>query len=297
MRMHDDQIDVGSEQVAALLRDQLPDLSRHPVRRVAGGGTVNAIFRIGAGLGARFPLRPEDPQLVRSRLELETAAALEFLDACPFPAPRPVQIGDPGRGYPLPWLVQTWLPGEPATPDAGETSTGLAHDLARLILALRGCDTKGRRFAGPGRGGVLTDHDRWMEECFRESAGLVDVPALRRLWSSMRRLPREDADVMSHTDLIPGNLLVADGRLAGVLDTGGFSAADPALDLVCAWHLLGSGPRDVLRRELSGSDLQWERGRAWALEQAAGAFWYYRRSNPQMAAMGETTLHRLLAED
>lgn len=39
---------------------------------------------------------------------------------------------------------------------------------------------------------------------------------------------------MTHGDLMPGNLLVAEGRLAGVLDCGGLGAADRALDLVGA---------------------------------------------------------------
>jgi aminoglycoside phosphotransferase (APT) family kinase protein len=99
---------------------------------------------------------------------------------------------------------------------------------------------------------------------------------------------------MCHGDLIPSNLLVADGRLVGVLDTGGFQAADPALDLVVAWHLLGDGPREQLRRDLGCPDLQWERGRAWAFQQAAGALWYYQHTNPSMADMGRTTLERVL---
>jgi aminoglycoside phosphotransferase (APT) family kinase protein len=90
--------------------------------------------------------------------------------------------------------------------------------------------------------------------------------------------------------------LVDQHRLVGVLDSGGFQAADPALDLVCAWHLLGADTREVLRRELSCPDLQWARGRAWAFEQAMGAFWYYQDSNPPMAEMGRTTLSRLLGD-
>lgn len=101
---------------------------------------------------------------------------------------------------------------------------------------------------------------------------------------------------MSHTDLIPGNLLVEGDRLVGVLDGGGFQAADPALDLVCAWHLLGADARSVLRRELACPDLQWERGKAWAFQQAMGVVWYYLDTNPPMAEMGRTTLQRLLAE-
>ena len=47
---------------------------------------------------------------------------------------------------------------------------------------------------------------------------------------------------MTHSDLIPGNVLVSAGRLSGILDVGGFGPADPALDLVSAWHLLEAGP-------------------------------------------------------
>jgi len=52
----------------------------------------------------------------------------------------------------------------------------------------------------------------------------------------------------------------------------------------------------LLRRELERSDLQWARGRAWAFEQAAGAYWYYQHTNPEMAEMGKTTLERLMAD-
>jgi aminoglycoside phosphotransferase (APT) family kinase protein len=55
---------------------------------------------------------------------------------------------------------------------------------------------------------------------------------------------------------------VSDGRLAGVLDVGDFGPADPALDLVIAWHLLEAGPRQALRDNLGCDDLQWERGKA-----------------------------------
>ena len=48
--------------------------------------------------------------------------------------------------------------------------------------------------------------------------------------------------------------------------------------------------------QLSCPDLQWARGQAWAFEQAMGAVWYYRGTNPPMAEMGSTTLARLLGD-
>jgi aminoglycoside phosphotransferase (APT) family kinase protein len=185
----------------------------------------------------------------------------------------------------MPWSVQTWLPGTVASDADPSGSDAFAEDLAAFIAALRDAETKGRLFSGDSRGGVLAHHDDWMAKCFEESTGLLDVPRLRQVWSHLRELPRTGADVMSHGDLIPGNVLVVGDRLSGVLDTGGFGPADPALDLVCAWHLLQPGPREVLRRTLVCDDLEWERGKAWAFEQAMGVVWYYVESNPTTQAL------------
>ncbi len=100
---------------------------------------------------------------------------------------------------------------------------------------------------------------------------------------------------MSHGDLTPGNVLVAGGHLVGVIDVGSFRAADPALGLISAWNLLEAGPREVLRDALGCGDLDWERSKAWAFQQAIGLVWYYADTNPVMSRLGRTTLDRILA--
>jgi aminoglycoside phosphotransferase (APT) family kinase protein len=210
-------------------------------------------------------------------------------------APEPVTLGDPDLDYPLPWTVQTWVPGDDAISLDPGTSLAFAEDLAGLIARLRSVDTRGRQFTGKGRGGHLPDHDDWMALCFARSDGLVDVSTLRAMWREWRTLPEVDADVMSHTDLTPPNILVRQDRLVGVLDTGGFGPADPALDLVSAWHLLEGVHRDRVRERLGCSEVQWARGMAWALQQAMGLIWYYAESNPVMSRWGRRTLNRLLA--
>ncbi|MEU5900698.1 MULTISPECIES: aminoglycoside phosphotransferase family protein [Streptomyces] len=294
MAMHDDQVDVTADIVATLIHEQFPQWSDKAIRPLPSTGTVHAIFRIGNDLSARFPLRPADAAETQAVLEREARASAELAQASPFPAPEPVALGKPGAGYPMPWSVQTWLPGTVAFDADPSGSHAFAEDLAAFIAGLRDADTRGRLFSGENRGGVLAHHDDWMEQCFEECEGLLDVPRLRHVWSHFRELPRTAADVMSHGDLIPGNVLVREGRLSGVLDTGGFGPADPALDLVSAWHLLQSGPREVLRRALACDDLEWERGRAWAFEQAMGVVWYYVESNPTMSSMGRRTLDRIL---
>ncbi len=290
-----DQLAISVKQVAALLADQLPALAGQAIVRVDGAGTVNALFRIGSTVTARFPLRYDDPDTAERRLRREAAASAEFVRASPVPAPQPLDIGRPGHGYPMPWATQSWLPGSTADPSSHEHTTALAMDIVDLILSLRAWDVEGRRFAGPGRGGRLDAHDAWVDQCIARNEGLLDTDVMRRLWSRFHELPREDPDAMGHGDLTPSNLLISDDRLTGALDTGGFQAADPALDLVVAWHCFADALREQMRRAMSCSELQWERGAAWAFEQAIGAYWYYRDSNPTMADMGRTTLERLVS--
>lgn len=272
--VHDDQVSIHLDTVELLLADQFPHLSPGRVSRLPGTGTVNAIFRIGYDHAARFPLRRDDPARVGELLDEEQGAAAEFADAvAPIAAPRPVAIGEPGRGYPLPWSIQTWVPGATATVNESER---VAFDLASAIARIRRHPTKDRKFLGRGRGGHLRSHDDWVEECLDRSSGLIDTDAARRLWGELRDLPRFQPDMMTHGDLIPGNVLTQDGRLVGLLDTGGFGPTDPALDTIAAWHLFDDGPRAAFRDTLACDDLEWQRSRAWAFEQALGAAWYYR---------------------
>jgi aminoglycoside phosphotransferase (APT) family kinase protein len=294
--MHEKQLEVSEPTVRRLVDEQFPQWAKHPLQRVHTAGTVNSIFRLGDDLAVRFPLVAQDPTEALAWLRTEADAALELAAVSPVPTPVPVAIGVPGKSYPLPWTVQTWLPGHDASIEDPAGPIRFGEDLAAFIASLRAVDTRGRRFGGQGRGGHLPEHDAWMETCFRNSEGLLEVARLRAMWAELRTLPEVDADLMCHGDLTPPNILVRNGRLAGVLDGGGFAAADPALDLVGAWHLLDDVQRDVLREALGCSEVQWSRGKAWALEQAMGLVWYYAESNPTMSRWGRRTLERLIGD-
>ena len=300
--MHEGQLEVDVETVRALVADQLPALAAREVRLLPLAGTVHTIARLGDDLAARFPLQPGDPDEVRLALEREAAAGRRLVGALRVPVPETVALGEPGHGYPLPWSVQMWLAGTDGSAADPGASAAFARDLAALVGDLRAVPTEGRTFAGErrtGRGGTIGDHDAWVQTCLGRSAGLLDVDALAALWVRLRELPRgPEPDETTHGDLIPGNVLVAgtgaDARLAGLLDVGDTGPADPALDLVGAWHLLEDGPRTVFRAALGVDDAHWARGTAWAFEQAVGLVWYYRTSNPPFSAFGRRTLERIL---
>lgn len=296
--MHAGQLNVTVPVARALIDDQFPQWRGLPIAAVAGSGTVNAIFRLGDRLSLRFPLQGDDSATVLKQLQTESLAATKLSECLSFPTPQPVAIGQPGANHRLPWSVQTWLPGVTAIDRDPGHSVGFARDLAEFIAEVRAIPTEGKAFHGGGRGGELGSHEAWMQTCFERSEELFDVPRLRRMWARMRQLPRgPEVDVTSHCDLIPGNALVSGSlRLAGVLDVGELGPADPALDLVCAWHLLDVGPRRVFRETLGVDESQWQRGQAWAFQQAMGLGWYYQQSNPAVSKIGRRTLDRLLAD-
>lgn len=64
------------------------------------------------------------------------------------------------------------------------------------------------------------------------------------------------------------------GDLAAVLDFGGVSIGDPAVDLVVAWEVLDPAARELFRRHVGVDEVTWLRGRAWALSITV-MIWYY----------------------
>ncbi|WP_308011035.1 phosphotransferase [Streptomyces sp. AC495_CC817] len=258
--MDDGQLDVDPAAAALLIADQFPHWAGLDVRRVDSDGTVNLIYRLGETYSLRFPLNVAESEELALTLAAEHSAMNAFAGVSTVPSPTPVAVGAPGPGYPQQWSVHTWVQGEVATPTAHASSAVLARDVAALLRALRSTDTQGATFSGAGRGGDLRDSDDWMEVCFRESEGLLPVSQLRALWREFRELPPSGPDRMTHGDLTPANLLVDGERLVGIIDTGGFGPADPALDLVVAWHLFDSPAREVLRDELAIGEGEAARG-------------------------------------
>ena len=126
--MHPDQLTVTAKTVRALVDRQFPKWRELPVRAVRSHGTVNALFRLGDALVARLPLVPSDVDATRRWLEAEADAGRELVGRTRFPTPEPVALGEPGDGYPMPWSVQTWLPGTIATDDDPGASPAFAHD-------------------------------------------------------------------------------------------------------------------------------------------------------------------------
>ena len=295
--MHEGQLHLTPGQAAGVIARQFPAWVGLPVRPVASTGTVNLLFRIGDEMVARFPLEPGDADQKRAWLERELAAARALAGRLPVPTPEPVTLAEPDEVFPLPWVVHRWLPGAPAYDAHVAGSAAFARDLGTVVLALRAIGTGGRAFSGDARGGRLADHDDAVAAYLHDAEGMIDTDALRVLWARLRETPRDQPDVTTHGDLMPGNLLVMEGSLAAVIDVGMAGPADPALDLQPAWNLLDEGARTIFRATVGSTDDEWDRGKGWALAQAIGCLAYYRETNPTMSRTAHRTLTAILTDE
>lgn len=295
--MHENQIEVTPTTVTRLVREQFPSWRGLPVRAVTSHGTVNAIFRIGAELVARLPIEHGDVAARRTALLGEMDAARRLRSVSPVAVPEPVALGEPGAGYPLPWSVYRWVPGAVAGDTGAADSPRFAEQLADFVRAVRSLPTEGRTFRGTERGGLLTQHDDTIATGLHRSSALIDTLGLAQLWKGLRATPRTEPDSWTHGDLMPGNLLVGETALTGVIDVGQLAVADPALDLQPAWNLFTPGARAAFRTALGCEDDEWDRGKGWAFAQAIGCLWYYRETNPVMSRTAHRTLQALLDAD
>jgi aminoglycoside phosphotransferase (APT) family kinase protein len=213
----------------------------------------------------------------------------------PVAVPLPVAEGRPTPQYPWTWSISRWLDGE--NPRAGHLTAPdlLAADLANFILAFRAIDLP----EGPRayRGGSLAAHDAQTRTALAQLDGLVDTTAVCAVWDAALRLPARDRpDVWAHADLMPGNLVLTDGRLTGVLDFPTVGKGDPAVDLIVAWNLLPASVRPAFRTDVQVDDATWARGRAKALSIAVIALPYYLNTNPLMADNARYTIDEVLAD-
>ncbi|RIX31186.1 phosphotransferase [Amnibacterium setariae] len=283
--LHDGELAADERTVAALLAAQAPDLAALPVRALRAVGTVNRVFRLGDDLAVRLPRLPAGgADVAREALVVPLVAP-----ALPVPVPGPVVRGEPVAGlFEAAWSIVRWVPGAPAA--AGAVP---AEDLAAVVEALRGVDPRplpraGRRPAAAADASVRDAIDRL--------AGF-DRGAVREAWAAALAAPTWDGrPVAIHADLLPPNLVLSAGRLAGVLDWGGAGAGDPANDLVPAWSCLRGDDRAAFRERLAPEDGTWARARGIALEQAVLAIPYYVRTNPAFAALCTATLAEVLAD-
>ena len=158
----------------------------------------------------------------------------------------------PAEAYAGWWSAYRWVAGEP--PEAPSEDEALAVDLGAVVRAIRALDTGGARWDGRSRGGPLATRDGAVRAALAASAGLTDTRAVEAAWVGCLGAETCPADTWLHADLMPGNLLLREGRLAAVIDLESACVGDPAVDLMPAWNLFGPRARAAFRAATDADD-------------------------------------------
>jgi aminoglycoside phosphotransferase (APT) family kinase protein len=292
--VHADEHPIDAALVRRLVRAQFPAWGHLAVTPVESWGTDHAIFRLGDELAVRLPRIAGATGQARKELRWLPRLAPQL----PVPIPLTLALGDSGEGYPWEWSVCQWLEGEPTAP--GGVDAAFAAGLARFLTALWSIDTADGpppATARSNRGGPLRARDPAVRDAIEALGGEVDAAAVTAIWEADAAAPAWDRPpVWIHGDVLPGNLLAAGGRLAGVIDFGCLGIGDPACDVMAAWALLPRGARATFREALGLDDATWARGRGWALSVALIALPYYLQTNPGIVAQSRRTIAEVLAD-
>ncbi|WP_243057473.1 aminoglycoside phosphotransferase family protein [Nocardioides sp. SR21] len=290
--MHDDDVPTTAEQVARMVAQQHPQWSHLPVTPVSEFGTDHCLFHVGDELVARMPRVGWAADQAAS-----DAAWLPVLAPhLPVTVPAPVALGEPDDDYPFAWSVAPWLPGTTPTADNADPRA-LAADLGGFVRALHAVDaTDGPRKTGTDRGSPIRGLDEYVRRAIEECGDRIDTAAVTAAWEDCVAAPDWAGDpVWIHGDLMPGNLLVRDGRLSAVIDWGALGTGDPAPDLAPAWYTIPSARRE-LREAVEYDDDTWRRARGWALGPALTGIPYYWDTVPAFAQRGQRTVAAVLAD-
>ena len=293
--MHAGEVETDAALVRRLLAAQFPQWAGLPVLPVPSAGTDNALYRLGDDLAVRLPRI----HWAVGQAAKEDAWLPRLAPTLPLAVPTVLAHGQPGEGYPYPWAVYTWLGGANAAQSPPDDIVTAAVELAGFLRALQRIDTTGGpRAADHGlRGAPLSGRDAATREAIAVLDSTIDTAAATAIWEdALRAAEWNRPPVWFHGDLLPGNLLVAGGRLSAVIDWNGLGVGDPACDLVIAWALFAGESRAAFRAVLGVDDAMWARGRGHALSQALIFIPYYLHTNPLGVAYHWRTLNALLAD-
>lgn len=286
--MHADDWLVPLELAHALIAAQMPDLAGLPLTVVPSGGTDNLLYRLGPDLTMRLPRTPGAAAVVAKEVRWLPVLAPHL----PLPVSLPLRAGQPALGYPYPWSVTLWLPGQDAF--AAPPSPGVGAALAGFIAALHAIPLPAD---APRATGTLADRDPFTRQMIALVTDEADPARLTEVWQACLALPVWDGPpVWAHADLHPLNILTNNGQISAVIDWGGLAANDPAHDLIPAWTMLDGAERADFRASLAPDDATWARGRAYAFSKAVMATPYYRDTNPVFRDAMQAALNRTLAD-
>ena len=205
--------------VSRLVAAQFPQWAYLPITPVRLSGWDNRTFRLGKDMTVRLPSdEAYTPQVDKEHRWLPILAP-----QLPLPVPVPLAKGVPAEGYPFNWSVYRWVHGENASLERIDNLSEFATALAGFLTALQRIDPSDGPAAGQHsffRGGPLETYGAETRRAIKALRGEVAGGTATAVWETAIAATWHGTPVWFHGDVSSGNLLVRDGRLAGVIDFG-----------------------------------------------------------------------------
>lgn len=214
-----------------------------------------------------------------------------------FEIPTPIEKGKPSSLYPSSWSIYSWIDGDSLASSQKVNKTAIARDLARFLKELRVLPSDSGPTTGKHsffRGGSLLTYDEQAREAFSKLEKTIDEQRALKICESACSTGWTEASVWVHGDISPGNLLVKDSQLSGIIDFGQLNVGDPACDFAIAWTYFDIESREIFRQDSGIDDATWKRGCAWALWKAAIIASGLMNSNPVEFRQCWNTLEQIL---
>ncbi len=221
---------ITPETVAALLAEQAPDFAPLGIGERFDGWDC-AMFRLGDGFAARLPRT----HIAVRFLQAEVHWVPQLSGGWDFPAPRFVAHGVPGHGFPWPWAVVTWVPGQIA--DAFPLRADAGAAVGRALAQVHTPAPEDAPF-NVEQSIPMADRDLKVRERVATLARApgpygeqLDVALALTIWDNALAASEHTEWVWSHADLHGANVLSHDGDFGGIVDWGSMAMCDPAVDL------------------------------------------------------------------
>jgi aminoglycoside phosphotransferase (APT) family kinase protein len=279
--------------VERLVAAQFPQWSGLPITPVEVDGWDNRTYRLGDGMAVRLPTAAGYvPAVAKENYWLPRLAP-----SLPVAVPPILGEGAPGEGYPFPWSVRGWLPGDTAGRGLIIDMSQFAASVAGFIGALQGCDAADGPVAGKHswyRGASPAHYDDETRHCLASLRGRVDTGRAAAVWDAALAATWRGEPVWFHGDIAAGNLLVADGQLTAVIDFGTSGVGDPACDLVIAWGMFSGDSRRTFRRAVGQDAATWARARGWAVWKSLLVLSQCIDSDQDLAALNRRVIDEVL---
>ncbi|MGC4175870.1 phosphotransferase [Demequina sp.] len=287
---------ISVEAARALVESQAPEYAHLPLGQHYEGWDC-AMYRLGGVLAVRLPRTADAVRFLLA----ETRWVPELSAGWSFPFPHFPFVGVPGAGFPFPWAIVSWLPGDmavdvPLLASEGPT-LGLALAEVHQVAPLEAPINVEQSIPMTARSEKVLRRVAVLGERGGPNGERLDTDAALALWATASGIPDPDRSefVWSHADLHGANVLSMDGRFAGIVDWGSMAACDPAVDVGFAYSLMpGEGVASLMAAygEATGrvDDAFVARARGIGLAKAVGIAM---NAKPETLAMGWRALDAL----